>query len=45
VAAAEAIVLARRGGDTLPAAALRPWGELFWFLDADAAAGLESLAA
>jgi 6-phosphogluconolactonase len=42
---AQVIAQARRGGDALPASALRPWGEMFWFLDADAAAGLESLAA
>jgi 6-phosphogluconolactonase len=39
------IAQARAGGDTLPASALRPWGEMFWFVDAAAAAGLESLAA
>ncbi len=42
---ARVIAQARRGGDNMPASALRPWGELFWFLDAEAAAGLESLAA
>jgi 6-phosphogluconolactonase len=40
---ARVVAQARAGGDTLPAAALRPWGEMFWFIDAAAAAGLESL--
>lgn len=43
--AARVIASARSGGNTYPAAGLRPWGEMFWFLDAAAAAKLESQAA